>query len=102
VERSRVSAHPLHPLITHFPMALWATSLLWDMLGVWRDDALWWSFSFWSISVGLIFSFFAMVTGLIDYVKLPQGGAEEAVATLAYGHGFDGKSTVCGEPVLPI
>ncbi|MEX1031235.1 MAG: DUF2231 domain-containing protein [Paenibacillaceae bacterium] len=80
MDRSKLSAHPLHPLITHFPMALWTTSLLWDLLGLWREDPLWWSFSFWSIAVGLIIAFFAMVTGFIDYMKLPQGGPEEGVA----------------------
>lgn len=66
---SRFSGHPLHPLFTHFPMALWMTSLLWDSLGLWSGDLLWWSFSFWSIAVGLIFAFLAVITGLIDYVK---------------------------------
>lgn len=77
---SRFSGHPLHPLFTHFPMALWMTSLLWDSLGLWSGDLLWWSFSFWSIAVGLIFAFLAVITGLIDYVNLPQERPVEGVA----------------------
>jgi uncharacterized membrane protein len=78
--RSGFSGHPLHPLFTHFPMALWMVSLLWDLLGIWRGDPLWWSFSFWSIAVGLIFALFAVVTGLIDFAKIPQSGSAEVIA----------------------
>ncbi len=77
---SRLLSHPLHPIFTHFPMALLMISLLWDLLGLWRGDPFWWSFSFWSITVGLILTVLAMVTGLIDYVKVPQGGPAEGVA----------------------
>ena len=78
--KSKRSAHPLHPLFTHFPMALWTISLLWDLLGLLREDPLWWSFSFWSITVGLIIACIAVVTGFVDFVKLPKGGPEETVA----------------------
>lgn len=77
---SSFSGHPLHPIFTHFPMALWMVSLLWDGLGLWRGDPFWWNFSFWCITVGLIFAFLAVVTGLIDYVKLPQGGPADSTA----------------------
>jgi uncharacterized membrane protein len=61
-------------------MALLAVSSLWDLLGIWRGDPLWWKFAFWSIAVGLILAFLALVTGLIDYVKIPQGGPAESAA----------------------
>jgi len=74
------SRHPLHPIFTHFPMALLIISSLWDLLGFWRGDPFWWGFAFWSIVVGLSLSFLTLVTGLIDYVKIPQGGIAETVA----------------------
>jgi uncharacterized membrane protein len=72
--------HPFHPIFTHFPMALLAVSSLWDLLGIWRGDPFWWMFAFWSIAIGLIMAFLALVTGLIDYVKIPQGGPAENAA----------------------
>jgi uncharacterized membrane protein len=61
-------------------MALLAVSSLWDLLGLWRGDPFWWKFAFWSIAVGLILAFLALVTGLIDYVKIPQGAPAESAA----------------------
>lgn len=72
--------HPLHPIFTHFPMALWSISLLWDLLGIWKGDSLWWNFSKWSIAVGLVFAFLAVITGLVDFAKIPQGGPAERAA----------------------
>lgn len=72
--------HPLHALFTHFPIALWLVTPIWDILGLWRGDAFWWEFSHWSIAVGLIFAVLTVVTGFIDYIKMPHQGPEEMIA----------------------
>lgn len=63
--------HPLHPPFTHFPVALWSISLLWDVLGLWQGEVMWWQLSFWSITAGLVMALPAAVTGFIEYVTLP-------------------------------
>ena len=39
--RLRFLGHPVHPVVTHFPMALLPVSLLGDLLGVWTDAPFW-------------------------------------------------------------
>jgi uncharacterized membrane protein len=77
--RSMILDHPLHPIFTHFPMGLLIISMLWDVLGLWSGNSLWWNISYWSIAVGLLFAILAVVTGLIDFSKIPQGDAAENV-----------------------
>jgi len=76
--------HPLHPPFTHFPLALWSISLLWDVLGLWRGEVMWWQLSFWSIAAGLVMALPAAVTGFIEYVTLPQ--EQKAALRIATRH----------------
>ena len=45
--------HPLHAVLSDFPLALLGTSLLWDIIGILRGEALWWAISYWNIALGL-------------------------------------------------
>ncbi|MFD2445479.1 DUF2231 domain-containing protein [Bacillus sp. CGMCC 1.16607] len=76
----RFFGHPVHPVITHFPMALLPVSFLGDLLGVWKDTSFWWSFSFYNLAIGLVFSIPALITGMIDFITIPQKGNVERVA----------------------
>jgi len=76
----RFFGHPVHPVITHFPMALLPVSLLGDLLGVWTNAAFWWGFSFYNLAIGLILSIPALITGVIDFLAIPQEGDAERVA----------------------
>lgn len=81
-KRNKVSRldHPLHPIFTHFPMALLMTSLLWDIIGLWSGESIWWTMSYWSILVGIITAVFALITGLIELTKIAKGDPAESVA----------------------
>jgi uncharacterized membrane protein len=57
-------------------MALWMISLIWDLIGIWKGDSFWWNFSYLNILVSLVVAILTLITGLIDYVKVPQGAAE--------------------------
>lgn len=76
----RFFGHPVHPVVTHFPMALLPVSLLGDLLGVWTDSSLWWRFSFYNLAIGLVMSIPALITGMIDFLAIPKEGAAERVA----------------------
>src|SRR3954453_12129129 len=76
----RLFGHPVHPVVTHFPMALLPVSLVGDLLGVWTSSSFWWSFSFYTLTIGLIMSIIALITGMIDFMAIPQNGAAERVA----------------------
>jgi uncharacterized membrane protein len=76
----RFFGHPVHPVVTHFPMALLPMSLLGDLLGVWTDASSWWNFSFYNLAIGLVITLPALITGMIDFVAIPQKGAADRVA----------------------
>lgn len=68
----RLLGHPVHPLLTDFPIALWSASLLADFVGIWRGQAVYGQFAFWAIALGLIVAAPTIVTGLLDYAAIPQ------------------------------
>ena len=69
----RLLGHPLHPMLTDFPLALWSISLLGDLVGIWRGDELFHKFAFWNIVLGLAFAIPTMVTGLLEFAAIPDG-----------------------------
>ncbi len=80
--RAKFLGHPLHPALTHFPMALLSVSLLWDIIGSITRNTLWWHISFWSLVVGLIFVLPVLTTGLIDSATIAKDGPAEKVMTI--------------------
>ncbi len=75
--RAKLLSHPLHPMLTHFPMALLSVSSLWDLIGLLTKHALWWKISFWCIVAGLIIGILTLITGLIDSMGIQKNGPEE-------------------------
>jgi uncharacterized membrane protein len=76
----RFFGHPVHPVVTHFPMALLPVSFLGDLIGIWTDATFWWSFSFYNLAIGLVLSIPALITGMIDFMAIPQEGAADRIA----------------------
>ena len=68
----RVLGHPLHAILSDFPLALLGTSLLWDVIGLWRGEEVWWAISFWSIALGLAMAMLAAFAGAVDYAAIPE------------------------------
>lgn len=71
----RVFGHPLHAILSDFPLALLGTSLLWDAIGFWRGEAVWWAISFWAIVLGLVMAVLAAFAGAVDYAAIPQSSS---------------------------
>lgn len=76
----RLGGEPLHPALVHFPIALLATSLLWDGLALWHGDPFWWQMSFWSLVAGLVAAVPAAITGFVDFAALPPDHPAEQPA----------------------
>ncbi len=75
IKNIRFAGHPLHPALTHFPIALWIVSFLCDLLAIAGDSTLWWTLSYWNIAIGLCFAMAAIVSGFIEYANLPSNNA---------------------------
>lgn len=65
----------------HFPVALLATSLLWDGIGLWTGASVWWTMSFWTLVFGLATAFPAIATGFVEYAQLPSEAPVQSTAT---------------------
>lgn len=71
----RVFGHPLHAALSHVPMGLLGTAVLWDVVGVWRGEAVWWAVSYWSVAAGLAAACVAACAGAVDYAAIEEGDA---------------------------
>ncbi len=60
--------HPLHPIVVHVPMAMWPSALIFDLLSQWQigGNAMV-RLSFYAILFGLVASFVAVPTGVLDW-----------------------------------
>lgn len=74
----RVLRHPLHPMLSDFPMAFLLASVPLDVIAIVRGTAVWWSVSFWTVVVGAIAAVPTACVGLIDYARIPGGPAAKA------------------------
>ncbi len=81
-----------HPLVVHFPVALWLTSFLFDVLGLWKKQPFFAAVARYLIGLGLLGAAVSMAAGFVDYVGLVAGGVGQAFvdqhrvhSTLAYG-----------------
>ncbi|HET9532202.1 MAG TPA: DUF2231 domain-containing protein, partial [Blastocatellia bacterium] len=53
-------------------MALLGTSLVWDVIGIWRAEPLWWAISYWNVVLGLALAVVAATAGAVDYAAIEQ------------------------------
>lgn len=67
-----------HPLVVHFPVALWLTSFLFDVLFTWRKQPFFGMVSRYLIGLGLLGAAVAIVAGFVDYVPLVAQGIGQA------------------------
>ena len=54
-----------HYLILHFPIALFITGYIFDLLYVFIGNDLFYRFGFWNLGIGIITGVFAIITGFI-------------------------------------
>jgi len=81
-----------HPLIVHFPVALWLTSFLFDLLYLSRGDQFFERASRLLIGLGLLGAVAAVISGFIDFRPLVAEGIGQAFvdkhrlhSTVAFG-----------------
>src|SRR5256714_4527286 len=66
-----VGGHPIHPMIIPFPIALWAFSLIADVIYLWRGNPVWRDWiAFYVLLAGIIGAALAAVFGIIDWLSI--------------------------------
>lgn len=64
----------LHPLAVHFPLALWLTSALFDVLAWRRADSLYRRAAFWLVGLGLLGAILSIALGWVDLLAQESAG----------------------------
>lgn len=70
-------------MVVGYPIALYTTALLCDLLYLALADAFWFRVAFWAIVFGLVTHLAAAVTGLPDFLAVARGGPEQKEARRA-------------------
>jgi uncharacterized membrane protein len=74
-----VARHPIHPMLVVFPIGLWVTALVFDIVYVATGNEVWRTLAFYNIAAGIVGALLAAVPGFIDYLSL--GGQARRVGT---------------------
>jgi uncharacterized membrane protein len=76
----RLSGHPRHPALVHFPIALWTAGCCAEVAGWILHREIWWQTSFGAQASGVAMAIIAMVAGIVDYSGLPREHAAQDTA----------------------
>ena len=71
---------PLHPMVVHFPVALWITSFLFDVLAWRRDDPAYRRAAYWLVGLGLLTGAIGIAAGWVDFNAYQRGGGDAKFA----------------------
>jgi uncharacterized membrane protein len=66
-------------MLIPFPLGLLITAVLFDVVYLLTDNALWSQIAFWNIAAGIVGGLAAAVFGLIDWVAIPSGTRAKSV-----------------------
>jgi uncharacterized membrane protein len=83
--KARFLGHPIHPVLVVFPVALFTTSLLFDILYLITRNTIFPLVSYNMIAAGILSALLAAVFGVIDWIGLPPRSRSW---NFALGHGM--------------
>jgi uncharacterized membrane protein len=71
--RVKLAGHPVHQMLIIFPLGLLATAVVFDVIYLVTDNALWTQAAFYMIGAGVITGLAAAVPGVVDWLAIPRG-----------------------------
>ncbi len=72
----RIFAHPLHPMLVHFPIAFWTLATVCDgcaLIGITHA----WSYGWIALTIGLVLAVPAIAAGFIDLARLEDAAVRD-------------------------
>ncbi len=81
--RLQIAGHPIHAMVVGYPIALYTSALLCDVLYLALGDAFWFRVAFWAIVFGVVTHLAAAATGLPDFLAVARGGPDQKEARRA-------------------
>jgi len=86
----------LHPLAVHFPLALWLTSVVFDILAWFREDPVYRRTAYWLVGLGLVGALVSIALGWSDLWAQERMGVGTAIVVQHRLHsGMAYLATVC-------
>lgn len=64
----------IHPLVVHFPIALWLTGTFFDVLAWRRSAPAFRDFAYWLVGLGILTAAVSILLGWVDLVAAERGG----------------------------
>lgn len=71
--RAKVVGHAVHQMLIVFPLGLFSTAVIFDVIHLISGGATWSLVSYWMIAAGIIGGLCAALFGAIDWSKIPSG-----------------------------
>ncbi len=66
ISKASIRAHPIHPMVVAFPIGLWVTSFIFDLIGAASHEQAYFLASFYMIIAGCVGAVLAAIPGVID------------------------------------
>ncbi|MEJ3748901.1 DUF2231 domain-containing protein [Actinomycetes bacterium KLBMP 9797] len=83
--RVRALGHPVHPMLVVFPLGLFVTGTIFDLVHLISDNGTFAEVGFWTISAGIIGAVLAAATGFADWTGIPPNTRAKRVGLLHGG-----------------
>jgi uncharacterized membrane protein len=81
----KFAGHPIHVMVIHFPAALLPMDLLFSALGFYYKNSSFSLAAFYCLVAAVLIGFIAMLTGLIDLIRIPKEEKDALGTGLIHG-----------------
>jgi uncharacterized membrane protein len=77
--KAKAFGHPVHPMLVVFPLGLFATSLVFDLVRLGGGSEAFSVSAFYMIAAGIVGGLAAAVFGLVDFLAIPRGTRAKSI-----------------------
>ena len=91
-----LAKHAQHVVLIHFPIALFISGVIFDLLGVWNESRELATAAYYNLSAAAISAFPAAATGLLAWQWLLEGKRPKGVLLLHMTLGLASIAVICG------
>jgi uncharacterized membrane protein len=74
--KASFAGEPIHPMLVHYPIALWTTSVITDLIFYFNRNSSLVLISKFLIAAGIIGAIFAAIPGLLDWTGITEPAAK--------------------------
>jgi uncharacterized membrane protein len=80
--RAKLLGHPIHQMLIVFPLGLLGMSVVFDLVHLMMDDAVFAAVAFWMLVAGIAGGLVAAPFGLVDWLGIPRNTRARRVGAL--------------------